>query len=251
MQTFRSSAVGFKKALVLVVLMLGVPAAYFAISLRGPRPVQAGAQPRAASSQVATLEQKVQAEPTVENRINLSQAYIQDGRYGQASELLKKLVVEAPTNAIAWNNLCVAHMMQQELNLAIDACQSGVHSDANFQLVRNNLKWAEDERTKTVAAVAEQEKTAPAQRTSAFYLAEGMNLLHLGSYDQAIAAWQRALAVEPNNAVAYNNIGTAQMLQGRYTEAEASFRQAGSLDPGNTLMRNNLAWAKSMQPSGR
>jgi len=236
--------------LAVVFVLLAVPVLY--VVLRHPAatsPVTQGTTQNGAP--LSQLEALAKAQPTAENRINLSQAYIQNKSYGQAIDLLTPLVAEMPKNAIAWNNLCVARMLQQEINLALEACQHGVESDSSFQLVRNNLRWAQGERDKTLAAIAEQEKTEPANRDVAFYLSEGLNQLHLGLYDQAMASWQQVLKFDPKNALAWNNIGTAQMMQHHPQEARASFEHAKELDPGNALMSNNLAWAEHVLQAGR
>lgn len=50
------------------------------------------------------------------------------------------------------------------------------------------------------------------------------------AYDEAIAAWQRMLALAPT-ARGWNNLGSAQLAAGLAAEAEASFAQALALDP--------------------
>jgi tetratricopeptide (TPR) repeat protein len=213
---------------------------------RGQIPLEASP----GSGSTASSEQLAQAQPTVQNRINLSQAYIKDARYGQAVALLRGTLAEDPNDVVAWNNLCVAHIFLKEFNLALDACKRGVQINESFQLVRNNLNWAEQERGKVVLALAEQEKTEPGQRDSSFYLEEGLNYLHLGAYEEAESAWRRVNKLDPRSSLAWNNLGTAEMMQHRYDTALQNFVKARALDPKSILIQNNIAWAQASIKNG-
>ena len=108
----------------------------------------------------------------------------------------------------------------------------------------NNLRWAEDEDGKAITAVRAEEQIAPASRTATSYLDEGLNELHIGDYDQAIEAWQRALRLDPANALAANNIGTAYMFRQQPELAVPWFEKAIAGDPNLQIASNNLAWAR-------
>ena len=197
------------------------------------------------------LEAQTRSNPTEANRLNLSQAYIDRGMNARAIGVLNALVAEYPRNALGWNNLCVAHTLQQEYNLAIPACEAGIRADGSVPLLHNNLKWAQDERAKVLGAIAEEDKVAIANRDAAFYLNQGMNELHLGAYEEAVAAWKRCLQLDPRNGSAQNDIGVALMLQSQPVKAEASFREALAVDPNNALFHNNLNWALSEAATAR
>jgi tetratricopeptide (TPR) repeat protein len=232
----------------IVLAMLALPLLYVAFSHSHGQSVrtQSSTWPTQAvppAPSLAELEHLASSDPTSAHRLNFSQALIDHGLQGRAIIVLNALIADEPMNTLAWNNLCVAHSLQQEYNLAVPACESGVRIDPSAQIIRNNLKWAQDERAHALQALAAQESTPGAQRTPAFYLAEGLNYLHLGNYDQAIGAWRQCLRLDHRNADAQNNIGIAQMMQSRYKEADASFREALTLNPGSQLAKNNLAWA--------
>lgn len=210
----------------------------------------APAAPRPVPS-LAQLQAAEQASPTVANRLDLSAAYINSQKAVRAIPLLESIVAEDANNAIAWNNLCAAHTMQLEFNLALDACHHALRIAPDFQMAKNNLKWTEDERLKTVAAVTTAELAAPASRTADSYLAEGLNNLHLGNYDQAIKAWRRALDLSPRNALAANNIGSAYMAKKQPSAAIPWFEKAIAFDPNLQIAKNNLAWAKDEQAKSR
>ncbi len=234
----------------IVLTMLALPLLYLAWAI--PRETLAKVQyPVQTPEKLAQLEAQTRSNPTETNRLNLSQEYINRGMQGQAIGILNAMVAEYPNNALGWNNLCVAHTLQQEYNLAIAACQAGIRADGTVQLLRNNLKWATDEQSKTQAALAAEQSTPENARNTAFYLAMGMNQLHLGAYDEAIATWQKCLTLDSRNGPALNDIGVAKMMQQKPLEAEKSFRQALAIEPANSLYKNNLDWSLSEAAAAR
>jgi tetratricopeptide (TPR) repeat protein len=134
-----------------------------------------------------------------------------------------------------------------EYNIALEDCNHAIRIAPDFQLARNNLKWAQDDNQKAIVAINAQEQIAPATRDANSYLAEGLNFLHIGNYDQAIKAWQRALDLNPRNALAANNIGIAYMFKKEPGLAIAWFEKAIVFDPALQIAKNNLAWAEDEQ----
>jgi Flp pilus assembly protein TadD len=64
----------------------------------------------------------------------------------------------------------------------------------------------------------------------------------------ARACYQRALVIEPNNALAWNNLGCVDLAQGRPMQALERFRESLRLDPEGSVARENL---KLVQPGQR
>ena len=64
------------------------------------------------------------------------------------------------------------------------------------------------------------------------YYREGVNLSNLGQYSEAVAAYDKAVFIRPNNADAWNNRGVALDKLGQYSEAVSSYDKAVTLQPG-------------------
>lgn len=80
------------------------------------------------------------------------------------------------------------------------------------------------------------------------------NLYHLGryhhrrtSYANAIAAYQKALAINPDYVEAHNGLGVIYSTQGQYALALEHFKKAIELTPAATYLYNNLGYVHLLQ----
>ena len=230
--------------IIAVIIFLSLPVIYLIYKTAGKPPV-AKQQPAAANTTVniGALENAAKTNPTFDNLIALSVAYINNQMPGKSIDPLKQAIKINSKNPVAYNNLAVAYIMLQQYQNGIDACEKALQIDPNFQLAKNNMKWANDERNKILAVIAEQEKTPETARTANFYVAYGLNYFKLGDYDKCITLWNKIIEQNPKNPTAYNNIGTALMMKEQYDKAITMFNKALALDATNQLAKNNLAWA--------
>jgi tetratricopeptide (TPR) repeat protein len=87
------------------------------------------------------------------------------------------------------------------------------------------------------------------------YLARSLEAYNAGNYRECVAASEKALAIRPGYAEAYNNMCAAYTAEGRWDEAVAACDRALELKPDFELARNNRAWAtrskaEQRQPQG-
>ncbi len=68
-----------------------------------------------------------------------------------------------------------------------------------------------------------------------------------GQIDAAIAQFEAAVAQDPKNPQAWNNLSGPLKLRGRLKECLAALRKAVALAPGNALIHNNLALALRLE----
>jgi tetratricopeptide (TPR) repeat protein len=81
------------------------------------------------------------------------------------------------------------------------------------------------------------------QNTKEQWLEEGNTLYGLKRNEEALAAYEQALRLDPNYAVAYSNKGLALNQLKRYEEALAACEQTLRLDPNYAGTYNNKGWA--------
>ncbi len=92
-------------------------------------------------------------------------------------------------------------------------------------------------------AAAQAPTSNPAAAEVASVFARAVELQKAGKVADAIAEYQRFLALQPRNVEARSNLGAAFAVEGRYAEAIEQYKQALSLDEANAQVRLNLAVA--------
>ncbi len=71
----------------------------------------------------------------------------------------------------------------------------------------------------------------------------GLVQAELGHFPAAIASFERAVALDPNAAASWSNLGMMLKVEGRFAEAIAAHDRAVALDPANHRFRVNRAVA--------
>jgi tetratricopeptide (TPR) repeat protein len=81
------------------------------------------------------------------------------------------------------------------------------------------------------------------------YPHNGLGIVYraLGRYDEAIAAYQQAITLDPKDAYPHNGLGIVYRALGRYDEAIAAYQQAITLDPKDAYPHNGLGIVYSDQ----
>ena len=81
----------------------------------------------------------------VADLVNKSLSYYQKGKYEKSIDAGEKALLADPANAIAFNNICVANIKLNRLDLAISACENAIALNPDEKLYRNNFNWAKEE----------------------------------------------------------------------------------------------------------
>ena len=71
----------------------------------------------------------------------------------------------------------------------------------------------------------------------------GVTLYDQGKLEEAIEVYNKALAIKPDNAEAYNNMGVAFKEQGKLEEAIEAYKKALTIKPDSTDTYNNMGSA--------
>ena len=106
----------------------------------------------------------------------------------------------------------------------------------------------------TVAAqptVTAQSAAATQQRQEDAFNASGMQLYAASNFRGAEAQFRQAVSVRPGDALAYCNLGAALIAEHRYDDAIAALQKALVLNPALALARNNLNWALAEKKKSR
>lgn len=92
----------------------------------------------------------------------------------------------------------------------------------------------------TLGLILESIKTSPSYEN---HIALGLELATRNRHPEAIAAYSKAIEINPKAPIAYNNICAAFNAQERYADAIESCEKAVALEPGFELAKNNLRLA--------
>ena len=113
-----------------------------------------------------------------------------------------------PNSAALFNTLATIHERRGDVRAATEAANRGLHEDSNLAPLHKNL---------------------------------GDALYRAGRYDQAIAAYERALACDDSlGSDVYFKLGNIRYKRRERDEAIACWQRALAIDPDNELVRTNL-----------
>lgn len=68
----------------------------------------------------------------------------------------------------------------------------------------------------------------------------GIQVAQRGLWKEAIYRWERAAQLDPTYAAAFNNLAVAYEHEGQLAKARAAYEKALALDPSNALVRQNF-----------
>jgi tetratricopeptide (TPR) repeat protein len=144
--------------------------------------------------------------------------------HGRTAEAIAQL-----REAIALNPVEI--MPREEL---IDTYTRAEDAKSARQAAQDLLAIAPDD---TAALQAMQH---PPAQTEVFWINLSLTQYQQGQYPQAIMSAQKALALDPKSALAYNNIGAAEAGMRQWDEAIRNEQEAVRLDPQLQIAQNNL-----------
>lgn len=67
----------------------------------------------------------------------------------------------------------------------------------------------------------------------------GIQVAQRGLWKEAIYRWERAAQIDPTYAAAFNNLAVAYEHEGQLAKARAAYEKALALEPDNALVRQN------------
>jgi Tfp pilus assembly protein PilF len=84
----------------------------------------------------------------------------------------------------------------------------------------------------------------------------GINVAQRGLWREAIYRWEKAVEIDPMYAAAYNDLGIAYEHEGQLDKARKAYEKALALEPNNAQIRQNYDLFKeindrSAQPKDR
>ncbi len=96
--------------------------------------------------------------------------------------------------------------------------------------------------TEEVSETQEPKKEVklPEKMTAQQYYEYGIEHIKKGGFDEAIAAWEKALELDPKMPVAYEKLGKAYYTQGKFDKAGQIYRRELELKPDDPMIYFSL-----------
>ena len=114
-------------------------------------------------------------------------------------------------NSLAWYNRCTTLNNLRRYEEAVTSCEYSLLGDGNWGDGEPYLAW----------------------------IAKGVGLRRWGRYDQAVEAYDEAIALKPDDLTAWNNKGVALYKAGRYLESLDAFEMALEIDVDDQVAQQN------------
>ncbi len=94
--------------------------------------------------EIEILKRKIETNPSAELYLQLSLKYYETRDYKTSINTCKTLLKLYPDNSGAYNNICASYNQLKQWDLGAEACKKALEIAPNYQLAKNNLKWATD-----------------------------------------------------------------------------------------------------------
>jgi len=164
----------------------------------------------------------------------------QRGRSEQAIQLAREIVREQPRMSAGRDLLAFVLQESERVPEAIGVLQELVKAGQASTSAKTQLAKLLTETGRTSEALAIIAPVATGDADADVINAYGIALSESGKLREAAAQFQRAIALDPNNAPAYQNLGIVALRANDIAAAEAHLTRALQLNPRLPLALNTL-----------
>lgn len=180
---------------------------------------------------------------------NIATSYYNNGNYMEAEKSLKQVVALKPDKVDAYIYLGNTYLKTERNDLAEATFVKGFEADPKNLTIMRALNDIYEKTNQTAKRITLMEGFAEANNDAETWLAVGNLYDQQGNAVKAKAAFQKALAIDPEYSAA--NVRLAFMLydEGNYAESIPMLEKAFELAPDNDIISSRLATA--YQKSGR
>jgi tetratricopeptide (TPR) repeat protein len=174
--------------------------------------------------------------------------------FAAAEAKLTRALSSVPDHAVGHSLLGFVEILTKRAAEGIAECEHASALDRNLATARFAIGLAMvfiGRAEETEAHIAEALRLSPRDTTAYIWMTvAGSAKLHLGSYEQAVGWFRRAIEANRNNPPAYLNLAAALAQLGRLDEARSAANAGLALNPSYTVARRRASWtAQSDHPT--
>ena len=174
--------------------------------------------------------------------------------FAAAEAKFTKALSSVPDHARGQALLGVLDMLTKRAAQGIAECEHALELDRNLASAHAFIGLGKifiGRAEETEAHIAEALRLSPRDTAAYIWMSiAGSAKLHLGSYEQAIAWFRRAIEANRNDPAPYLNLATALAQLGRTHEAHSAVKTGLALNPAYTISRRRASWtAQSDDPT--
>jgi tetratricopeptide (TPR) repeat protein len=166
--------------------------------------------------------------------------------FAAAEAKLTRALSAVPDHASGHTLLGFVDILTKRAAEGIAECEHALQLDRNLAVAHFAIGLAKvfiGRAEETEAHIAEALRLSPRDTTAYIWMTTaGSAKLHLGSYEQAVGLFRRAIEANRNNPPAYLNLAAALAQLGRLDEARSAVRAGLALNPTYTISRRRASW---------
>ena len=166
--------------------------------------------------------------------------------FAAAEAKLTKALSSVPDHALGHMYLGLVEMWTKRAVEGIAECEHALALDRNLAHAHSSIGFGKifiGRAEETEAHIAEALRLSPRDTMAYIWMTNGgLAKLHLGSYEQAVAWFRRAIEANRNVPPAYFWLAAALTQLGRRDEAQSAVKAGLALNPAFTISRARAAW---------
>ena len=198
-----------------------------------------------AGDQFTAAEKLAPNSPAV--HANLASLYGAERKFPEAEEEFKSAMQAAPKNAGilgAYANFLISQKQEPRASAMVRQFLTQNPNDPQAHLIMGQIYLIEKNNS---AALSETQTAVKLKPTVDGFMQMGQIDRNLGNDSAAVQAYEQAIALGPPSAPLVTVIGNIYMAEGDMSKAISEFQRALSIDPNFAVAANNLAWIYAEQ----
>ncbi len=182
--------------------------------------------------------------------LGIAQAMLQN--FSQSYEAFTEALALEPNNAELWYNRGTASRFTSRFGQALQDVERAIELNTRSELTEKfaqELKFSRKMAEKSIK-LRGPNFTLDQLVAQENLFQQGLSLMETGKWEEAGQAFQASIAMGDCLPQPWGNLGTSLMMQERFDEAEAAWQRALVIDPKYTIAKNNLAALPELRRTG-